>query len=136
MEELIDKLLPLAIEAGIRSSEFFSMTLEEIEMILKSYAKKEKEREREEAGRLYMLASLIVKGTGIYHGNKYRYPKFYDLFPMFKDEETDPLKKEEQIKEESWKKDQRSMISIAEYFNKRNRLKREQESSGKEGETT
>ena len=86
MEELIDLLLPSALDCGIRELDFWDMTIGEISRAIESCNRNRRLEAQERASYDYILAALVVKGVSIALGDKSAYPTIQQAYPgMFDD---------------------------------------------------
>lgn len=80
----MDKLQEIALYCGISINDFWDLTIAEIKLIVKVENQKTENRTKEEARKIYSLASLI--GVAFASNNplcngKVKYPKIYEVFP-------------------------------------------------------
>ena len=105
----------MALDSGIRESEFWDMTIAEILRALESRIRVNKTQMKAQARMDYTLANLIGYSVGRVHHHANQMPSIYDSYPNLFNEEED-----EQALEE--RRAERSAINFLEFaraFNKK-----------------
>lgn len=109
---MLEYMYPQAVEAGIPSTEYWGMTLEEI-MIQVQANKKIKENELKERAMFdYSQQRLAVFAFN----DPKKFPKFEEAYPFLKqiEQAVEEAKTEEESKQESMKRDQEIFMAQAE----------------------
>lgn len=122
---MLEYMYPQAVEAGIPSTEYWGMTLEEI-MIQVQANKKIKENElRERAMFDYSQQRLAVFAFN----DPKKFPKFEEAYPFLKqiEQAVEEAKSEEESKQEAMKRDQEVFMAQAEAIKATRKRKNNQE---------
>ncbi|WP_369118255.1 hypothetical protein [Enterococcus thailandicus] len=109
---MLEYMYPQAVEAGIPSTEYWGMTLEEI-MIQVQANKKIKENELKERAMFdYSQQRLAVFAFN----DPKKFPKFEEAYPFLKqiEQAVEEAKSEEESKQEAMKRDQEIFMAQAE----------------------
>lgn len=118
-------MYPQAVEAGIPSTEYWGMTLEEI-MIQVQANKKVKENELKERAMFdYSQQRLAVFAFN----DPKKFPKFEEAYPFLKqiEQAVEEAKNEEESKQEAMKRDQEIFMAQAEAIKATRKRKNNQE---------
>ncbi|MFS1062456.1 hypothetical protein ACFC9E_08235 [Enterococcus faecium] len=122
---MLEYMYPQAVEAGIPSTEYWGMTLEEI-MIQVQANKKIKENELKERAMFdYSQQRLAVFAFN----DPKKFPKFEEAYPFLKqiEQAVEEAKTEEESKQESMKRDQEIFMAQAEAIKATRKRKNNQE---------
>ncbi|MDK4352672.1 hypothetical protein M4I17_09705 [Enterococcus thailandicus] len=122
---MLEYMYPQAVEAGIPSTEYWGMTLEEI-MIQVQANKKIKENELKERAMFdYSQQRLAVFAFN----DPKKFPKFEEAYPFLKqiEQAVEEAKTEEESKQEAMKRDQEIFMAQAEAIKATRKRKNNQE---------
>lgn len=122
---MLEYMYPQAVEAGIPSTEYWGMTLEEI-MIQVQANKKVKENELKERAMFdYSQQRLAVFAFN----DPKKFPKFEEAYPFLKqiEQAVEEVKNEEESKQEAMKRDQEIFMAQAEAIKATRKRKNNQE---------
>ena len=122
---MLEYMYPQAVEAGIPSTEYWGMTLEEI-MIQVQANKKVKENELKERAMFdYSQQRLAVFAFN----DPKKFPKFEEAYPFLKqiEQAVEEAKNEEESKQEAMKRDQEIFMAQAEAIKATRKRKNNQE---------
>lgn len=122
---MLEYMYPQAVEAGIPSTAYWGMTLEEI-MIQVQANKKIKENELKERAMFdYSQQRLAVFAFN----DPKKFPKFEDAYPFLKriEQAVEEAKSEEESKQEAMKRDQEIFMAQAEAIKATRKRKNNQE---------
>lgn len=122
---MLEYMYPQAVEAGIPSTEYWGMTLEEI-MIQVQANKKIKENELKERAMFdYSQQRLAVFAFN----DPKKFPKFEDAYPFLKriEQAVEEAKSEEESKQEAMERDQEIFMAQAEAIKATRKRKNNQE---------
>ena len=96
LEDYVYKWLDSALDFGITETEFWEMTLAELERAINSKRRTEKIRAQEKASFDYILADLIGRSIARLHSSSNHMPEIGAVYPSLFDTEEIQQKKQEQ----------------------------------------
>lgn len=87
MKQIVDELLPLALQCGISYFDFFKMTFAEVQLVIENQLTTRKREMQQKAAMAYTEASLIAMFISRLFSEKTKVLSLYDAFPdLFADE--------------------------------------------------
>lgn len=90
LEDLFEKLLPAAIQAGMDFQQFWDSTYKEIIMYIQAYNRREENKLKTYATMVYRLADIMCPSIARLLSEKAQYPKISAVFPgLFPEEESE-----------------------------------------------
>ena len=120
LEELFNRILPIALRAGISIFDFWDYTLGELTLILNNYKEVEEARAKETITVSYNQAVMIAQFVGLQMNGK-KIPSMEELFPTMRAEKQAAQSEEIEYKKAMLLKEQ--FMFYANAHNKQRRLK-------------